>query len=209
MAPEVPSARTAAQGLTPAIAVANHSAGAAAHTDFRHREAWSKTSGSLSQVILRGSTPGGGVSLEETASQLTRNPGSSRAQLKPLADLLAPPRITRQLMTFAVARHNPPHGGRITISFGRAARPGGALSPLTEEFTDLDAGPGAGGALGVGVRTLGALSRRSGVPLVGSWRVRLLSRRVDRLLGRIAHRLRRGSESTPRPGTGAAVARRG
>lgn len=45
--------------------------------------------------------------------------------------------------------------------------------------------------------------------LVGSWRVRLLSRRVDRLLGRIAHRLRRGSESTLRPGTGAAVARRG
>ena len=43
--------------------------------------------------------------------------------------------------------------------------------------------------LGIGIRILGGLSGRRGVPLVGGLRVRLLSRWVDRVLRRIAHRL--------------------
>jgi hypothetical protein len=52
----------------------------------------------------------------EPASQLTRNPGCYKAQLQPLAHLSAPPRISRQLMTFADARRIPLRGTRITIS---------------------------------------------------------------------------------------------
>ncbi|WP_159053160.1 hypothetical protein [Streptomyces regalis] len=63
--------------------------------------------------------------------------------------------------------------------------------------------------LGVGAGVLGRLSGRSGISLMGSWRVRLLSGWVDRLLGRVTNVL--GVDSSARAdlaGAGVATATR-